>query len=78
MMTTRISVDYENNAEAWWIAACSDEHAPETFAPMLADNTDTIVDSDTQAEEILTWAENLPGWNDGPVYAPCALTFRDA
>lgn len=74
----RIAVDFENNAEAWWDAATTSDNAPEAFAPMLADNADEIIVSDEDAITILTWAEQLPGWNDGPEYAPTALTVQEA
>ena len=75
-MPTTIRVDYENNAEAWWIAAATDEDAPGAFGPMLADNTDELTVSDEDAALIRAWAERLPGWSDGPAYAPTALTFE--
>jgi hypothetical protein len=77
-MTKRIAVDYENNAEEWWNAAKTDQNAPEAFAPLLADNADEVTVSDDEADEIIAWASGLPGWNDGPEYAPTALTVHEA
>lgn len=75
-MAKRISVDFENNAETWWNAAVTDQNAPAAFAPLLADDTDEIEVSDEDGRRIREWAKGLPGWDDGPDYAPTALRFE--
>jgi hypothetical protein len=78
MNMKRISVDWEFAAEDWWMAAQTDQHTPAAFAPMLADNTDSITVSDDEADQIIAWATNLPGWDDGPEYAVHPLIVHDA
>jgi hypothetical protein len=74
----RISIDYENNAEQWWMAAQASDTTPAAFAIILADSVDDITVSDEDAAAIMAWAETLPGWADGPEHAPTALTLHDA
>lgn len=73
----RISVDFENTAEEWWdaVRAATNRPAPINFL-LQTDALDVEV-TDIEAEGAIEWAEQLPGWNDGPEYAPTALTVRE-
>ncbi len=74
---TTILVDYENNAETWWDAARSHPNPPEALRPLLeVGGPDSIEVTKEEASEIQTFAESLPGWKDGPEYAPRALIIE--
>lgn len=60
-----IRVDDENNADAWWCAL--DEHYPR-FANSLRRNGQAVI-----AEALWKNLTVLPGYEDGPAFAPTAL-----
>ena len=70
-----VTVDEENNAEIWWDAAEADKTTPASFA-RLQGSQSMIVLSKSDAVEFVVWAMSLPGWNDGPSYAPHPLTIQ--
>jgi len=67
----RLSVDFENTAQSWWDAGGRDlwEGIIEGF-----DNNSVVLD-DSLAESWLASARKLPGWDDGPEYAPHPITI---
>lgn len=79
----RISVDYENNANAWWEDARQQlDQAPANvrarLMPLLEPLGPAQIDvADSTAEAIVDWAESLEGWDDGPDYAPHPLLAQD-
>jgi hypothetical protein len=81
---TRIVIDEENHAEAWWTAAreaapSADADVARIFAALdRGTRTEGVVVSSDEADAFSAWAEGLPGWDDGPEYAPTALLFQDA
>lgn len=77
-MAKRIAVDFENNAEEWWDAAREALDTPASINVLLQTNETEVTVSDDEALDVIAWAEQLPGWNDGPDYAPTALTVHDS
>ena len=73
-----LRIDYENNAEAWWDAARARARSPEGEAEGGAEifrRFDRAGDKglDVSADEVTifeAWAAALPGFDDGPAYAP--------
>jgi hypothetical protein len=75
-----ILVDQENGAEEWWDAArdAGATDVPDALIPLLCDDaTDNEVTVDGEdAAAALAWAATLPGWSEGPAYAPHPLLTR--
>ena len=67
----RLSVDFENTAGNWWDAGGRDlwEGITEGF-----DNNSVVLEK-SLAESWLDAARKLPGWDDGPEYAPHPITI---
>ncbi len=62
----RLTVDFENPSREWW------ESGGQELWDGIAEGFDgpaVLVDEDL-AESWLEEARKLPGWNDGPEYAP--------
>lgn len=76
----RILVDQENNAERFWDEVQDRAERGEKFAVLLSglDLTDILYLGDDEAEELLAYARQVPGWADGPEYAREALLVQDA
>lgn len=78
----RIVVDEENHAETWWAAARAAAPVGDVariFAALdRGTRTEPVVVSSDEASEFESWALGLPGYDDGPEYAPTALLFQDA
>lgn len=74
-----ILADGENNSERWWNSLRRAEHCHRVPVELLVIGRghETMVSCE-RADELLSWAAELPGWRDGPVYAPTALLARDA
>lgn len=73
------SADEENNAEAWWTAArAAKETAPAWLRPLLdVSGPNRVLAPDAAAAKAgRAWAEDLPGYSDGPDYARTALIWR--
>ena len=60
-----VLVDLENNADGWWTALR--EHYPR-FARVLSHDGHAVI-----ARNLWAQLEALPGFADGPDYAPTAL-----
>lgn len=75
---TRIKIDHENNACAWWDAmhALAVKDVPSLLRPLTLQGEITVSADDAIA--FRTWAATLPGWSDGPEYAKHPFTFDDA
>ena len=73
-----IKIDYENNGEAFW-AAVQDagDGAPEELLTIGGQGVggvgDEIEVTPERAAEIRAFCEELPGWNNGPEFAPHPL-----
>lgn len=77
-----ITVDYENNAPAWWGAipfapGADPEVLPATCQALFEMGTDEITVSAEDAAAFRAWAEKLPGWDDGPEHAKHPFTFQE-
>ena len=77
--TDRIFVliaDMENNGSRWWDAARSNLNlfSPE-IAQWLSNHNEHISVSEKEGMEFLRVARSLPGWNNGPSYAPNPVIF---
>jgi len=62
----RLSIDFENPSKTWWDQGGRDlwEAITEGF-----DGNSVVVD-DSLAKSWLATASEIPGWEDGPEYAP--------
>ncbi len=69
----RLAIDFENPAEAWWESGGRDlwESIAEGF-----DNNDVVLD-ESLARSWLEQAARIPGWDDGPEYAPHPVLLRE-
>lgn len=82
---TRIMIDQENNAEEWWDAARADagEQSPAVAALFARIDAATasvhgVCCRAQDAEALVAWASDLPGWGDGPEHAPNPLLVQPA
>ena len=73
MNLVRLSIDFENPAEQWW------ESGGRDLWESLAEEADAsaIVVEDSIARSWLTQAAEIPGWHDGPEYAPHPVCTSD-
>ena len=79
MKMTKFMIDYENNSERWLENAQNETNPPELADLIEAEDHDSIRPvyvTDERGRAILEWAELVPGWKDGPDYAPTALYFQ--
>ena len=72
MTLVRLAIDFENPATAWWEGGGRElwESIVEGF-----DNNDVVLD-ESLARSWLAEAERLPGWADGPEYAPHPVILK--
>jgi hypothetical protein len=72
-MLVRLAIDFENPATKWWDGGGRDlwESLAEGF------DTSTIVLEESLAHSWLEQARKIPGWDDGPEYAPFPVALRD-
>lgn len=61
---TKLQVDFEHSSRTWWEAGGS-----ELWEGLCDDGNSVIVD-DGIASSWLAEAQRLPGWAEGPDYAP--------
>jgi nuclear transport factor 2 (NTF2) superfamily protein len=68
----RLAIDFENDCQEWWESGGRDlwECLLEGF-----DDHDVILE-ESIAESVLAEAAKLPGWDDGPDYAPHPLCVK--
>ena len=69
----RLSIDFENTSKIWWDQGGKDlwDGITEGF-----DGSSVVVD-ESLAESWLETAQKIPGWNDGPEYAPNPVTVTE-
>ena len=79
MATTReIWIDHENNAERFWDIARKAPDVPRGLVRLFApDGPDRIRVSSKEALAILEWCRGIPGWADGPAYAPNPVRIEE-
>jgi hypothetical protein len=73
MSMIRLAIDFENPAPEWWENGGRDlwESIVEGF-----DNNDVLLD-ESIAQSWLSQAAQLPGWGDGPDYAPHPVRLQE-
>jgi hypothetical protein len=69
----RLSIDFENPAEQWW--ECGGRDLWESLAEEA--DASAVVVEDSIARSWLTQAAAIPGWDDGPEYAPHPVCTSD-
>jgi hypothetical protein len=69
----RLSVDFENTSRTWW------ERGGQELWDGITEGFDgnSVVLDDSLAKSWLETASALPGWNDGPEYAPNPITVTE-
>lgn len=72
-----LMIDWENNAEEWWEAAGKNF---DIFEPRISEwinkgSSPELLVSEEEGNKFLDAARTLPGWNDGPEYAPNPVIF---
>lgn len=84
-LDTRVIVDQENNAEAWWDAARADAGEQSPAVAALFARIDAATSSvhgvccrAQDAEALIAWASDLPGWGEGPEHARNPLLVQSA
>jgi hypothetical protein len=63
---TRLSIDFEHASRTWWESGGEDLWAGLTGDP---GESHVVVDDDLAASW-LEQARHIPGWDDGPAFAP--------
>ncbi len=68
----RLAVDFENRSPEWW-----DSGGRELWDSLLEgfDNNDVVLEGSI-AESVLAEASKIPGWDDGPEYAPHPICVK--
>jgi hypothetical protein len=72
-MMVRLAIDFENPSKMWWTSGGRAlwESIVEGF-----DNSDVVLE-ESLARSWLAEATRLPGWNDGPEYAPHPVRLEE-
>ena len=84
MMAKIARVDYEYNAEEFWgefrtrAEALPEGTELRILCMDLMDCEQSHPSSETAAAELLAFCQAIPGYGDGPEYAPDAVVFVDA
>ena len=75
-----ISIDTENNAEAWWTAALAADKTelPVSCVGFISGTANSVTVSAKDAERFRAWGSALPGWADGPSHAVEPFVFNPA
>ena len=70
---TRLSIDFENPSKTWWREGGQD------LWDAIAEGFDgnSVVLDDRMAESWLCSAREIPGWAEGPDYAPHPITSAE-
>jgi hypothetical protein len=68
----RLAIDYENPARRWW------EEGGRELWEGIAEREDAphVVVEESLARSWLAQAQRLPGWDEGPEYAPHPIAIR--
>ena len=73
----KILIDQENNAERFWDEIQDRAGRGEKFAVLLAGLDLTSPLYDDEAEALMVYAQQVPGWADGPEHAREALLVQE-
>lgn len=71
-----LAVDEENAGATWWDAVYEADDIPAAMRQMVYGRASSIPVHAADLPDLLQWCASLPGWNDGPAYAPHPLTVR--
>lgn len=72
-MFVKLSIDFENPARVWWKSG-----GIELWEGITGDaDANSVVIEESLANSWITEAEKLPGWFDGPDYAPNPVNRGD-
>ena len=68
----RLAIDFENESKLWW-----ESGGRELWEGLLEgfDNNDVVLE-ESIAESVIAQAAEIPGWDDGPDYAPHPLRVK--
>lgn len=65
-MFVKLSIDFENPARVWWQSGGTD-----LWEGITGDaDANSVVVEESLASSWITEAEKIPGWSNGPDYAP--------
>jgi hypothetical protein len=69
----RLSIDFENTSKNWW------EQGGQELWDGITEGFDgnSVVVDESLAGSWLETARQIPGWNDGPEYAPNPITVTE-
>jgi hypothetical protein len=70
---TRLAIDYENPARTWW-----ESGGQELWDSLLDPGENSVVLDDDVARSWLKEASQIPGWSEGPEYAPHPIVSGEA
>lgn len=72
MRMVRLAIDFENPCREWW-----ENGGRELWDGLLEgfEENDVVLD-ESLAQSVLARAAAIPGWNDGPEYAPHPLIVK--
>jgi hypothetical protein len=70
---TRLAIDFENPSKAWW------REGGQELWDAITEGFDgnSVVLDDRMAESWLASAREIPGWDEGPEYAPHPITVAE-
>jgi hypothetical protein len=69
----RLSIDFENPSKTWW-----DQGGQELWDGITEDfDGSSVVVDESLAESWLETARKIPGWDDGPEYAPNPIAVAE-
>lgn len=72
-MLVRLAIDFENPARRWWEGGGRDLWEGIAEAP----DAPSVVVDEALADSWLAEAAQIPGWDDGPEYAPHPVARRE-
>jgi hypothetical protein len=71
-MLVRLAIDFENPCKQWW-----DEGGRELWEGVAeAPDASQVIVDEALANSWLSQASAIPGWNDGPEFAPHPVCTR--
>lgn len=72
MALMRLAIDYEFPSRVWW------EKGGQELWDAINDGAAAVLLDEDLAQSWVQQAGGLPGWNDGPEYAPHPITVTPA
>lgn len=71
----RITKDPANKS-SWWYWALEHRNIPKVLWGWIDEPIMFLEVTDREAREVLAWAQQIHGWNDGPSYSPHPLIIN--